>query len=309
MESTDTFEDAALLEASPSDPLRSHLFVVLECDRLWAGSTRHELTGIDEVLIGRGENRRATREVHGGRARLCLTVPGRSMSRVHTRLVRRGADWVLDDAGSTNGSFVNGQRVTTAAVYDGDCIELGHTLFAVRTALHTPRTTPEDVDSLEARPILGYLNTVLPTLASAYGELATIAHTLVPIVLVGRTGTGKEVLARAIHDASARSGPFVAVNCGALSPNLIESQLFGHVRGAFSGAVGSELGFVRSADHGTLLLDEIDELPTSAQTALLRVLQESEVVPVGNARPVSVDLRVISATHEPLERLVAQKRL
>ena len=106
------------------------------------------------------------------------------------------------------------------------------------------------------------------------------------ILLLGESGAGKEVLARTVHSLSARSGPFVAINCGALAPTLVESQLFGFVKGAFSGANRDEPGLVRSASGGTLFLDEIGELPASAQATLLRVLQEHEVLPVGGTKPV-----------------------
>jgi transcriptional regulator with GAF, ATPase, and Fis domain len=123
-------------------------------------------------------------------------------------------------------------------------------------------------------------------------------------MLLGESGTGKELLARAVHELSGRPGPLVAVNCGAIPEALVESQLFGHVKGAFSGAVRDEKGWARAADGGTLFLDEIGDLPGPTQAALLRVLQEGEVTPVGATRPVLVDLRVVCATHQPLEELV-----
>ncbi len=123
-------------------------------------------------------------------------------------------------------------------------------------------------------------------------------------MLVGPTGTGKEVAAQTVHRLSGRRGALVAVNCGALTGGLLESQLFGHVRGAFSGAYRDEVGFLRAADGGTLLLDEIGALPLAAQAALLRALQEGEVTPVGRPHPIHVDLRVIAASHEPLQDLV-----
>ncbi len=107
-----------------------------------------------------------------------------------------------------------------------------------------------------------------------------------------------------MHAMSKRPGPFVAVNCGAIPRDLVESHLFGHVRGAFSGALRDEPGLVRSAQYGTLLLDEIGDLPASAQATLLRVLQEGEVLPVGSARPTPVDVRVIAATHRSLDDLI-----
>src|SRR5262249_54080196 len=108
--------------------------------------------------------------------------------------------------------------------------------------------------------------------------------------------SGKEVLASAVHKLSGREGPFVPVNCGALTDTLVESQLFGHTKGAFSGAVKDELGFVRASHGGTLFLDEIGDLPAASQAALLRVLEMREVTPVGSTRAVKVDLRVVSAT-------------
>jgi DNA-binding NtrC family response regulator len=145
------------------------------------------------------------------------------------------------------------------------------------------------------------LGTLLPALAHEHRVVARIATSRVPVLLLGETGTGKEVMSRAIHAASERSGPFVAVNCAALTDSLVEAQLFGHVKGAFSGATGESIGFVRAAHRGTLFLDEIGDLPRPAQGVLLRVLQEGEVVPVGATRPLSVDVRVVAATHQPID--------
>ncbi|MEM7213629.1 MAG: sigma-54 dependent transcriptional regulator [Pseudomonadota bacterium] len=128
------------------------------------------------------------------------------------------------------------------------------------------------------------------------------------ILITGETGAGKGHLARWIHDTSGRAdGPFVPINCGAIPESIIDSQLFGHVRGAFSGATSNHLGLIRAAENGTLLLDEISELPLSAQTRLLRLLQEREVQPVGQSEPVLVDVRVIAATNVDLLESVQAK--
>lgn len=127
---------------------------------------------------------------------------------------------------------------------------------------------------------------------------ARAAKSSIPVLITGESGVGKEVIARALHGASDRAGkPFVAVNCGALPANLIESILFGHEKGAFTGAVDKTLGKFREADGGTLFLDEIGELPLDMQVKLLRALQEGEIDPVGGKRPVKIDVRIVSATN------------
>jgi DNA-binding NtrC family response regulator len=129
-----------------------------------------------------------------------------------------------------------------------------------------------------------------------------------PVLINGETGTGKELVARHIHQLSGRKGPFLAVNCGAITENLAESELFGHEAGAFTGAAGRREGWFESARGGTLFLDEIGDLPLSLQVKLLRVVQEREVVRVGSRRPIPIDVRLITATHVDLDRAVAAGR-
>lgn len=139
--------------------------------------------------------------------------------------------------------------------------------------------------------------------------LAAAAQTLAPVYLHGESGTGKEGLARYVHERSPRrNGPLVAVNCGALSPSLLEAELFGSVKGAFTGATSDRPGKVRQADGGTLFLDEIGDMPLEAQTRLLRVLQERCVLPVGGDKEVPVDFRLVCATHQDLQLKVAEGR-
>jgi transcriptional regulator with AAA-type ATPase domain len=299
-----THEDSIASQRQKAALRLPFLFLALECDRPTSGGARYGLAGVDEVVIGRGTERRASRHVVQGHTRLDIRVPGRSMSALHARFVPGVTGWVLEDAGSTNGSFVNGYRVERAQIGDGDIVELGHTLFLVRGELPSASPPPNDLDSsqMTAEP-LGFA-TLLPHPRRPFDDLARVAASSLPILLLGETGTGKEVMARSVHTISGRGGPFIAVNCGALPPNLVESHLFGHVRGAFSGATRDEPGALRSADGGTLLLDEIGDLPRAAQPSLLRFLQESEVTPVGSARPIRVNVRVVSATHRPLAQLV-----
>jgi transcriptional regulator with PAS, ATPase and Fis domain len=144
-----------------------------------------------------------------------------------------------------------------------------------------------------------------PVIASLKQTAADIARRRSTVMILGETGSGKEMLARYIHNNSARANkPFIPVDCSALSDALFESELFGHVKGAFTGATRDSLGFIRAADSGTLFLDEIAELSLHLQAKLLRVLQEKSVVPVGDFRARPVDIRVVSATNQPLEAMV-----
>jgi DNA-binding NtrC family response regulator len=137
-----------------------------------------------------------------------------------------------------------------------------------------------------------------------FADLARIAPSELPVMVLGETGTGKELIARAVHDLSGRTGPFVPINCGALPRTLVESELFGYRRGAFSDAREDRHGLVRRAHGGTLFLDEIAELPAESQVALLRVLQEREVRPLGASEPFLVDVRVVAATHQDIPQRI-----
>ena len=143
-------------------------------------------------------------------------------------------------------------------------------------------------------------------LEEASVRLQRVAQSPLSVLLLGETGTGKEVFAHAVHTLSERPGPFVPVNCGAIPAALVEAARFGHVRGSFTSAVKDEIGLVRSAERGTLFLDEIADLPQSSQAALLRVLQNGEVTPVGSTRAVRTDVRIVAATHKDLDAAMAQ---
>jgi transcriptional regulator of acetoin/glycerol metabolism len=277
-----------------------HLMLVLERLRPLAGGARHSLGSIERVTIGRGPARCAKRLDEDGKRTLSIQIPDPRMSATHALVERRGDGWVFSDRGSSNGSRVAGAPAATATLRDGDVLELASTFFRFRAAVRTPIAAPGDVDAAALTGIGAAFGTLLPWLARDLGKLSRVAESAVPVLLLGETGTGKEVLARAVHEASGLRGPFVAVNCGALPAGLVESLLFGHKKGAFSGATSEALGFVRSANEGTLFLDEIGDLPKAAQATLLRVLQEHEVVPVGEARPVAATARIVAATHRPL---------
>lgn len=148
-----------------------------------------------------------------------------------------------------------------------------------------------------------------PESLAVFALAERLASSDIPVLINGPTGTGKEVLSRFIHTRSKRAaGPFIAVNCAAMPEHMLEAMLFGHQKGAFTGATGSSEGFMRAADGGTLLLDEIAELPLSLQAKLLRALQEQEVVPIGSTKPIPVDIRVIACANRDLPTEVAEGR-
>ncbi len=148
-----------------------------------------------------------------------------------------------------------------------------------------------------------------PGMQHLFAMLAKVAPSDVPVLIQGETGTGKELVARALHDHSGRSGgPFVAENCAAVPAPLLESELFGHTKGSFTGAIADRPGHFVTADGGTMFLDEIGDMPRDMQAKLLRVLELGEVRPVGSNKPVSVDVRVVAATHRDLQAMVADKR-
>ncbi|MBZ0271361.1 sigma 54-interacting transcriptional regulator [bacterium] len=165
--------------------------------------------------------------------------------------------------------------------------------------------TPKHIETLEYGPGKA-LKTSDPGLTEIFREVRTIyAPADFPVVIQGETGTGKEGVARAIHwHSPRRTRPFVAVNCGAIPEGLVDSEFFGHERGAFSGAITTRKGHFEIANGGTLFLDEIAELPLGLQARLLRVLQEGEIVRVGSSKPAPVDVRVVAATNKDLKALV-----
>ncbi len=277
---------------------RPYLVLLATADDATVASSRHLLDDIDEVWFGRGA-RATVRAIRDGVRILELRVPDPRMSSEHGKLLRGPEQWVLEDPSSKNGIVVDGATTRRALIGDGTLFELGHTFFAVCIAPVEEDAVPDRVEGASS-----VLTTFDGALAEAFAGLDRVARTELPVVLLGETGTGKELVARAVHELSGRSGAFVAVNCGALPAQLLEAELFGHRRGAFTGAIGDRAGLIRSADGGTLFLDEIGELPPASQAAFLRVLQEREVTPVGGDRPIKVDVRLCAATLRDLPALV-----
>lgn len=289
---TETRSLAEDVEDAPR--LTDHLYCIADGERLGA-SWRFAVTGVDEVEIGRGKLDRADRT----RARLRIDRADPWMSAVHARLVRDGLMWAVEDGGARNGVRVNGHRIRRQLVAPHDVIELGRSFFVVRCG------EPAAEDVLVAATEPGQTVTVLPGLVQRLAQLRRLASTAAPVLIQGPTGSGKERLAELVHAASGRRGPLVAVNCGAIPATLIESELFGYRRGAFSGAVEAHTGLAAAADKGTLFLDEVAELSPSMQVALLRLLEQKEVRQLGATAPIRVDLRVVAATHRDLESLCA----
>src|ERR1700682_1895638 len=286
-----------------------HLFLVLTCDSPAAPSLRVSLKGVERVFIGRGglEPRQApvARRADG---ELTLSVADDRMSTTHAAIRSVFGNWIIEDAGSRNGTLVNGRPVKREVLADGDLIELGHTFFVFRADVALPAGAPPILDTGDLRPAATGVGTLLPSLAADLARAVAVSRSAIPVVIRGETGTGKELVASAIHALSGRQGPFLAVNCGGLSPSLVQSELLGHCKGAFTGAIEDTQGIVRSAQGGTLFLDGIEDLPLGAQPLLLRVLEQAEVVPVGTTRPVKVDVRVVVATQRDLGALAAEQR-
>ncbi|HVY38744.1 MAG TPA: sigma 54-interacting transcriptional regulator [Polyangia bacterium] len=224
-----------------------------------------------------------------GRDPTCgVTLAGPEVSRRHAALRSDGDRRVaIVDLGSRNGVRLNGRLVTTALLAPQDVVRVGDWIGVVTA---TPAAIEPITDELWGGAALG----------AALAPARQAAGSPLPVILQGETGTGKERVAEAIHGWSGRPGPFVAVNCAALPEGLAEAELFGYRRGAFTGADRASPGFFRAADRGSLLLDEVGDLPLSLQAKLLRVLEQREVQPLGETRAVPVDVRVIVAGQQPL---------
>jgi DNA-binding NtrC family response regulator len=219
-----------------------------------------------------------------------------TVSRYHCRIIQDDTSYVLVDNTSTNGTFINKVRVREAFLKPGCTIGVGQSQLKFNAREEEVQIVPSRADRC------GGLIGGNAKMREIYSIIEKIAPTATTVVIDGETGTGKEVVAQAIHSLSPRSrNELVVFDCGAVPPNLIESELFGHEKGSFTGAVMSREGLFEMADGGTLFLDELGELPLDLQPKLLRALEQREVRRVGGAKSQKVDVRIIAATNRNLE--------
>jgi DNA-binding NtrC family response regulator len=232
-----------------------------------------------------------------------LVLADPKVSRFHCRITTDDHGHLLVDRGSANGTYVGGLRVREVYLADGARIELGDTALVARL------DKTEDEIELSTEERFGEAVGRSVAMRRLFAAARRAAASNAPVLLLGETGTGKDVLARAIHDVSPRAGrPYVVFDCGAVAPTLIESALFGHVRGAFTGADTDRPGVFEWASGGTLFLDEIGELLPALQPKLLRALESGTVTRVGATTPIEVDARVIAATNRDLHAEVEGER-
>lgn len=240
-----------------------------------------------------------------------VCVPEQAVSRQHSRIHWDNERWVISDLGSRNGTIVDGRYITDLELSHNCEIRVGDAIFKfVETGAE--RFLPYRIDGFvqrQRRATMLHQDLIggaqIDRIAA---DLERIARTELSCVILGETGTGKEVAARGLHRASGRTGSFQAINCAAIPHNLLESELFGYRRGAFSGADRDKPGLMKLADGGTLFLDEIGDMPLEAQAKMLRVLQSHEVFPLGATTPERVDIRVVCATHRDLIQNVRENR-
>ncbi|MCP3141467.1 sigma 54-interacting transcriptional regulator [Pyxidicoccus xibeiensis] len=289
-----------------------------------SGSDQRTLTGgaedvagtmrVRRLLVVHGEGRGALQVLDGegpylvgraggGAVEGPLALPDGEVSRAHARVVWDAdtRSYALEDAGSRNGTFLDGRRVQgRQPLPPGAVVRVGASLLLYEDVL-LPAYAPLEPESQGLPgPSLG--------LGRVRAELALVAPQPMPVLVLGETGVGKELVAEELHRRSGRTGSFVPLNCAAISPQLAESELFGHTAGAFTGAQRRSDGLFVAADGGTLFLDEVGELPLELQPKLLRALSRGEVRPVGATAPVHADVRVVAATHRDLARMVAEGR-
>jgi two-component system response regulator GlrR len=245
----------------------------------------------------------ADRIVIGTHESSTVRLADRTVSRFHCEIARAGGRLVVRDLGSRNGTFIDGVEIREAFCPPAATLVLGETRVTVgTTASSIPVTTSR-------RDRLGQLTARSPAMRRVLSQLERVAASDATVLLLGETGTGKEIAAESLHQESPRArGPFVIVDCGAIPAELLESELFGHEKGAFTGALRTREGAFQAASGGTIFLDEIGELPKDLQPKLLRALSRRAVKPVGAESYIDVDVRVIAATNRDLRQEVNADR-
>ncbi len=229
-----------------------------------------------------------------------LVLDDATVSRRHCRIVFDGGSYILEDFGSKNGTYLESYRIKAAFLRPGVRIGLGSTTILfdliVGEQVNVYLSRGDRFGELYGRSL---------EMKEVFGVLQRVAPTDATVLITGESGTGKELAARAVHDHSPRANkPFLVFDCSAVPRELIESELFGHVKGAFTGAVQSRPGAFVAANGGTLFLDELGELPLDLQPKLLRVLETREVKPLGSNDTTHIDVRIVAATNRPLEQMV-----
>jgi len=254
----------------------------------------HALPEAGEFKVGRGDE-------------VDLRIDDPSVSRVHACLhFEKGRTVTISDSGSSNGTRVRGKRLSSgqkATVAPGETFEVGSALLMIQAPFETEAASePTEPRTDESGIVIGDR-----TMASLYQLAERVAKSTINVLLLGETGVGKDVLARRIHAMSPRADkPFLPLNCGALPDQLLESELFGHEKGSFTGATDTKQGLLEAADGGTVFLDEVGELPMSIQVKLLRVLEERTARRVGGIRSRPFDIRFIAATNRDLSEAVQE---
>ncbi len=228
-----------------------------------------------------------------------LILADKTVSRNHIEIEYASDSFLLRDLGSTNGTFLNGSKAKEVYLTPGDLIKIGNTTMEFVAYDEKVKIEPSDKEEFEA--MVGKSR----RMRQIFSILEKISPTNATVIIEGETGTGKDLVAQAIHAQSARKeNPFIVFDCSAVAPNLIESELFGHEKGAFTGAVKARRGAFEAANGGTIFLDEIGELTSDLQPKLLRALEQREIKRVGGNVPVKIDVRVVCATNKNLRREV-----
>ena len=256
--------------------------------------TSHALPRSGEIIIGRGED-------------AGVRIDHATVSRRHATLLLGGEVRIVDH-GSFNGTSIGGKKVapnTPVPVGLSTIVELGETMIVVQVEGAAPVTASRSLGQSQA--LAPAMPGTSPGMQHLYRLVDNVAQSNITVIVRGETGVGKEVVSEEIHKRSARaSGPLVKLNCAALPEQLLEGELFGYERGAFTGATQAKAGLIESADGGTLFLDEIGEMPLPTQAKLLRVVESREVMRLGSLRPKTVDVRFVAATHRDLEEMVTR---